>query len=324
MKTNDISRRSALARGGLLLGAAVAIEHLGISSLEAAPAAPTSKTPPQFTYCLNTATIRGQKLGIVKEVEIVAQAGYNAIEPWIGTLDEYVKGGGSLSDLRKRIADLGLTVESAIGFPEWMVDDDARRAKGLEQAKHDMDLVAQIGGKRIAAPPAGATDVVGMPLLKAAERYRALLEVGDGLGVIPQLEHWSFAKSLGRFGECMGAAAEAGHPQACVLADIFHLFKSGSPFNGMDMLTARAAQVIHMNDYPADPPREKQDDSFRDYPGNGVAPLGKVLRMVREAGGARVLSLELFNREYWKQDALSVCQTGLAKLKRVVESSGQG
>ena len=79
----------------------------------------------------------------------------------MGTIEEYVKGGGSLKDLKRKIADLGLTVESAIGFPEWIVDDEARRAKGLEQAKREMDLVAQIGGKRLAAPPAGATNTAG-------------------------------------------------------------------------------------------------------------------------------------------------------------------
>jgi hypothetical protein len=40
--------------------------------------------------------------------------------------------------LRKRISDLGLTVEGAIAFAEWLVDDGARRAKGMEQAKRDM------------------------------------------------------------------------------------------------------------------------------------------------------------------------------------------
>ena len=37
-----------------------------------------------------------------------------------------------MRDIKKRIADLGLTVESGIGFPSWIVDDDARRAKGME------------------------------------------------------------------------------------------------------------------------------------------------------------------------------------------------
>ena len=37
--------------------------------------------------------------------------------------------------------------ESAIGFAQWLVEDDKARAKGLEQAKRDMDLVRQIGGR---------------------------------------------------------------------------------------------------------------------------------------------------------------------------------
>jgi hypothetical protein len=34
-------------------------------------------------------------------------------------------------------------VEGAIGFPEWLVDDEARRARGLERAKREMSLVAK-------------------------------------------------------------------------------------------------------------------------------------------------------------------------------------
>ena len=100
----------------------------------------------EFHYCFNTSTIRGQKLSLVEEIDIVAQAGYTAIEPWINEIEAYVKQGGSLPDLKKRISDLRAHRRSAIGFAEWIVDDDARRTKGLEHARRDMDLVQQIGG----------------------------------------------------------------------------------------------------------------------------------------------------------------------------------
>ena len=48
-----------------------------------------------------------------------------------------------------------MTIESAIGFAPWIVNDAAKRKAGLEQAKREMDMLAQIGGKRMAAPPAG-------------------------------------------------------------------------------------------------------------------------------------------------------------------------
>ena len=84
-------------------------------------------TAEPFGYCFNTSTIREKKLPLDQVVEIVAQAGYQGIEPWIGEIDTYVKAGGSLADLRKRISDAGLSVESAIGFAAFLVDDEQKR-----------------------------------------------------------------------------------------------------------------------------------------------------------------------------------------------------
>jgi sugar phosphate isomerase/epimerase len=320
MKSRKISRREAMAQTGLFVGAAALSQRAAAATALAGPGAPEARR--RIRYSLNMATIRGQKLGIVKEIEVAAQAGYDGIEPWMVTIEEYVSGGGKLPDLRKRISDSGLRVESAIAFAEWIVDDDARRAKGMEQAKRDMDVVAQIGGKRIAAPPKGATELPKLEMTAAAERYRALLEAGEQMEVVPQLELWGFSRNLNRLGECVCVAMETGHRNACVLADVYHLYKGGSEFHGIQLLGANTIQVLHMNDYPKDPPREKVDDSYRVYPGDGVAPLADLLRILLATGGQKVLSLELFNRRYWSEDALAVSKSGLAKMKAVVEGAG--
>jgi len=319
MSQRKFTRRQALVQTGFLTGAALAWERPARAQSPAT--AVTAKNSPAFRFSLNTATIRGQKIGIVKEVEIAGQAGYTGIEPWMDTIQQYASSGGSLKDLRQRIVDTGLTVEGAIGFPEWIVDDDARRAKGLERAKREMDIVAQLGGKRFAAPPAGATDLPKLDILKAAERYRALLEVGDEIGVVPQMELWGFSKNLNRLGECVCVAVETGHPKACVLADVYHLHKGGSDYRGIHLLGPVAMHVFHMNDFPADPPREKIDDSYRVYPGDGIGPLPEMLRTLRDTGGLKVLSLELFNRQYWAQDPLEVAKMGLAKMKATAEKA---
>ncbi len=312
MNTGTLSRRDALVRTGIGIGAALLGSH---SRLRAADVASPENVKGPFRFCLNTATLRGHKLGIVKEVEIAAAAGYNGIEPWVESVQQYAQQGGSLSDLRKRISDAGLTVEGAIGFPEWIVDDDEKRAKGVERAKREMDLMARIGGKRFAAPPAGATNLPKLDLVKAAERYRAILEIGDQLGIVPELELWGFSKNMNRIGECVGVAIETGHPKACVLPDVFHVYKGGSDFHGLELLGPSLVQVLHMNDYPAEPPRDKIDDSFRIYPGDGIAPIVEMLRLLRQTGGQKVLSLELFNRKLWTEDPLEVAKTGLAKMK---------
>jgi len=301
-----------------LLAAAVSAGALGRNAV----AAEAKRSPSEpFGYCFNTATIRGQALDLPSEIDLVARAGYQGIEPWIREIEQYAKTGGSLKDLAKRLSDQGLVVPSAIGFAQWIVDDDAKRAAGLEQAKRDMDLVRQIGGTRIAAPPAGANDQAPVDLHKAAERYRALLDLGEKMGVVPQLEVWGFSKSLSRLSECSFVAIESGHKDACLLLDVYHLYKGGSAFDGLRMLNGKSMHAIHVNDYPADPPRAAINDAARVYPGDGVAPLGSVFRTLRDIGFSGMLSLEVFNRDYWKQDPAKVVQTGIEKMRETVQKA---
>jgi 2-keto-myo-inositol isomerase len=306
---------------GALFSAALSSSLPSVSADELVKGTP-SKEP--FSYCLNTATIRGQDVGIVKEAQIAAAAGYKGFEPWMGGLEKYVKDGGSLTDLKKIIADLGLTVESAIGFADWIVDDEAARKKGLEQAKRDMSLLAQIGGKRIAAPPAGATNAPLTDYTKLGERYRALCVLGQEMGVIPQLEVWGFSKTLSRMAETMFVAVEASHPIACVLLDIYHLHKGGSAFDSLKLAGGQGMHVFHVNDYPAMPARDKINDADRVYPGDGVAPNTMIFQTLYKNGFRGMLSLELFNREYWKQDPLEVAKTGLQKTRETVQKAMEG
>src|SRR5271157_4535185 len=97
MITRKVSRRHALTQTGFLVGATVMGQRLSEVKAAAQPQGQRAGRP--FLFSLNMATLRGQKLGIVKEVETTAKAGYDAIEPWVDTLQEYVRGGGSLKDL---------------------------------------------------------------------------------------------------------------------------------------------------------------------------------------------------------------------------------
>ena len=285
-------------------------------------AAPENTEP--FRICLNTSTVRecqykGDKIDIVGEIEVASKAGYSGIEPWIGEIDAYVKKGGTLSDLRKRIADAGLQVESAIGFAAFLAEDDAERQKGLEEAKRCMGLVREIGGTRIAAPPVGVTDKTGLDPFKLAARYRALCELGQTEGILPQLVLWGFSKTLARMGEVAFVGVEAAHPSACFLLDVYHIFKGGSDFEGLAMVSGSRMHNFHVNDYPASPPRDTISDAHRVYPGDGVAPLSRIFRILRDSGYRGAVSLELFNRDYWKQDALEVARTGYEKTKSAVD-----
>jgi sugar phosphate isomerase/epimerase len=291
------------------------------SALTATANGTTVPPDPAFRFSLNTSTIRGQKVPLDEEVRIAAQVGYQGIEPWTRELDEFQKSGGSLEELGRRIRDLGLCVIDVIGFAEWAVDDDERRRKGVETLKRDMEMVRKIGGSRIAAPPVGMTDRSDVDYLRFAERYRTILELGEHEGVTPMVEVWGFSKCVHRLGQAAEIAIESGHPSACLLADVYHLYKGGSGFEGLGLLHASALQVFHMNDYPADPPRESIKDEHRVYPGDGIAPWKTIVGRLVSVGFQGWLSLELFNREYWAQDPTLVARTGLQKMKAVIETN---
>lgn len=208
-----------------------------------------------------------------------------------------------------------------IGFAEWIVDDEARRAKGLNEAKRIMDLTAEIGGKRIAAPPAGLSEKDRVDLPTIAQRYRALLEAGKPRGIVPQLELWGFARVLSKLSEVAYVVVESGHPQACLLADSYHLYKGGSDFASLRCLSGQSMHVFHINDYPAQPDRQQITDAHRVLPGDGVAPLTVLFSTLGSIGFRGMLSLEIFNRDYWNQDPLFVARTGLEKTREAVQKS---
>lgn len=308
---SNVNRRNFLAGTGLAAGAVVA----GASAPSPVSAAAGEGG---FKLCLNMSTIRGQELDAAEEIEVAGKAGYDGIEPWFRKINAYVESGGSLEDLKKRIDDHGLSVESAIGFAKWIVNDPQARAEGLEEAKRDMDTIARLGGTRIAAPPAGAGKGDEISLDDAADRYRALLELGDEMGVVPQVEMWGGHPIIGTVEKALYVAIRAGHPKACFLGDVYHTYKGGSSFDSILLMGPAALKAYHMNDYPADPPRETIKDADRVFPGDGIAPIVQILKNFRAVGATPALSLELFNKSYWEMPALECARVGLEKMRAVV------
>ncbi|MFW5822241.1 MAG: sugar phosphate isomerase/epimerase family protein [Tangfeifania sp.] len=308
-----ISRREAL-KGLALLSGATFLRSEKV-------AGNTTGAENNFSYCLNTSTISGQKVGFLKEFEITARAGYNGIEIWVRDLEKYVEEGGSLKDLKKYAEDLGLTIENAIGFAQWAVDDAATRNAGMEQMKREMEMLAQIGCKRIAAPPAGATSPPLLDLFEVAKHYRQVLELGDQTGVLPQLEIWGASANLNHISQALFVASATGHPKACILPDVYHMFRGGSPYESLKLMSGSSIEMFHFNDFTGSIPREAQKDADRVYPGDGAAPFNQIVKYLKKSGGKKVLSLELFNPEYWKKDAFEVAKTGLLKMKTVVNEN---
>lgn len=308
----SLNRRQALKTLGLTAGASLLkTPVLAMDNLK--------KPDQSFTYSLNMSTIRGQKLGFIKELQVAAKAGFRSVEIWIDTFQNYLQNGGSVTEAKKIIDDLGIKVENAIGFAKWIVDDEAIRKAGLNQMQHEMELLAQIGCKRLAAPPSGATNTPLIDLNIITERYLTILKLGEQTGVLPMVEMWGSSLNLKKISQVLYVATESGHKDARILLDAFHIYKGGSSLDSLPFVGKTAMDIIHINDYPAGISPAKISEPDRIYPGDGIAPLRQILQAVKDPDKPIIISLEVFNQSYYAQDALLVAKTGLAKMKAITQ-----
>ena len=307
---SSISRRNLLFAGG---AAAFASLTGSLTAQETA-----KRTP--FRRCLNLGTLNNFNLPLEEEIDIAAKAGYQGIEPWMNKVQQVVEKGGKLADIKKRINDHGLTAEGTVTFFQWAVDDETRRAAGIEQMKREMDLALQIGVSTVAATAAGITNARIDDLRLLGDRYRTILEIGDQIGARPILEIWGAVRSINSLSDAVAIAAWSGHPKAGLLLDVYHMYRGGSPFEGLALLNGRSIAMFHVNDYPADPPRERAEDRHRVYCGDGVAPLPMIFKTLRDIGYEGSLSFEVFNPTYRAtNDPLLVAKTGLEKLDAILQ-----
>lgn len=303
-------RRQVLKTIGLTAGASLLKLPASGETISAPP-------PASFKYALNMSTIRGQKLGFIGELQTAAKAGFSSVEIWIDTFQAYLQNGGSTAEAKKIIDGLGITVENAIGFAKWIADDEPTRKTALKQLQSEMELLAKIGCKRIAAPPMGATALPLIDLNIITERYITILQMGKQTGVKPLVEMWGGSQNLRKISHVLYVATESGHRDASVLLDAFHIFKGGSDPESLSFVGKHAVEIFHINDYPAGIAPAKISEPDRIYPGDGIAPLKAMLKVLKNPEKPVVLSLEVFNESYYAQDALVVAKTGLAKMKAV-------
>jgi sugar phosphate isomerase/epimerase len=267
-----------------------------------------------FRAALNTSTLLPFQLDVKQQIDTAARAGYEGIELWVKDLEAYLQNGGTAAKLNRYIQDAGITAVNAIAFFKWADADPAVRKAGLEQAEREMNLLAEIGCLAVAAPPFG--DVESVTLDEMAEHFATLSERGRRIGVEPVLEFWGRAKQLSRLSQAVYVAMESGVAGAKLLLDPFHMYTGGSQVEQLRSINGSAIGIVHVNDYPANPPVEVITDADRVFPGEGTAPSATFAKLLDEAGYRGFLSLELFQPDYGGKNAVETAAYGLEAMKK--------
>jgi sugar phosphate isomerase/epimerase len=313
----------------LAIGTAAGLGLAGAATVARAQPAPVAGPRAARPYqnnrspwpiCLDTATIRPSSLE--DKIRIAAEAGFDAIEPWDGELNDYERAGGDLRDLGKRIADAGLFVPSVIGLWNAIPPTREQFDNSLVDSRRRMKQAAAIGAQHIQTIPQPERPWREFDPFWAAARYRELLEIGlNEYDINPAMIFVQFLEGARTMGQAAQIALDADHPKAKIIPDVFHMYIGGSGFNGLKRLRGDFLAIFQFNDAPANPPKEQLKDEHRVYPGDGILPLTQCLQDLVTIGYTGCVSLELYNPTYWAQDHEQVARTGLEKTLAVIEAA---
>ena len=269
-----ISRRTALLTPLALLGA---------SRLEAAS---------KMTLGMhqNTSNAAGYKASL----EGWAKAGIKHVELTSGLVDAFLKT-DTLAAAKRVLTDNGLTPASAASGAGGIFEPNPKRAESLDGLKRRCEMFAALGVTRIYQPSGTAPNAkfTADDYKAVAANMREVGEIASQYKLTFMVEALRNSALISTVSTLQKVTREAAHPNFKPLLDIYHFWSGLSKFEDLEAFKPGEIGHVHFQDVP-DMPRELLDSSTRAIPGDGVAPLDRILRKISEKGYTGTLSVELF------------------------------
>ncbi|MBI3696987.1 MAG: sugar phosphate isomerase/epimerase, partial [Acidobacteria bacterium] len=100
-----------------------------------------------------------------------------------------------------------------------------------------------------------------------------------------------------------------------VMMDTYHFWGGVSKFEDLSLLRDRELHHLHFEDTPASPPREQLQQRHRVLPGEGIAPLRRIVEALKSKGYSGPAAVEMFDPAIQKASPYEVA----AKVRRAVE-----
>ncbi len=230
-------------------------------------------------------------------VEGIAKAGVRAVEVDIAKIRQFAKA-ESVASAKRLMDDLGVRPVSAsnhLGFVDATAEQLQTGGASLDALKAKLEIVQAIGCDRIVCPSTSTGNRTLDDYKRGAENLRAGGELAKSYGVTLMLEFAKTSTLAGTLPSALTLVREANHPNVRVMLDTFHYWAGASKFEDLELLRDGELAHLHFEDVPADPPREMlQSQQHRAFPGEGSAPLRRIIEVLKRKRYAGPASLEIF------------------------------
>jgi len=249
-------------------------------------------------------------------MEGYAKAGIRAVEPALTKVREFAEK-ESPAAARRLLDDLGLKAVSSsnqIGLAE----PGDERARSLEDLKWKVELAQVIGCDRIVAPSTGTGQYTEDDYKRGVDNLREAAEIARPSGVTLMLEFTRTSRFAASLPTALKLVREANHANVRVMIDTYHFWAGISKFEDLELLRDGELHHVHFEDVPADPPREILGQPNRVFPGEGIAPLRRIVEVLKRKQYAGAASLEMFNPAIQAMDPYLVAMRARAAIEPLI------
>jgi len=219
------------------------------------------------------------------------------------------------------LSDSGLTpVSAAAVLPDlWIPGPE--RAQSLETWRLRCEQYVELGLEKIYAPSVTRRSVTAEDFAATPEAIYEVGEITSAYGLTAMIEFTRTSTHLATLPTTLDMIREAGHPSIKPMLDFFHFWSGLNKFEDLDLLQPGELGHAHFQDLLAGP-RELIDNESRLIPGDGIAPLDRIIRKLAEKEYAGALSVELFRVDIVNADPFDVATEIREKCETVMREAG--
>jgi 2-keto-myo-inositol isomerase len=249
-------------------------------------------------------------------MEGYAKAGIKAVEPTLPKVQEFAMK-ESPAKARQLLDDLGLKAVSSSN-QLGLMEPGSARAKSLEDLKWKVELAKTIGADRMVTPSAGQGPYTEDDYKKGVDNMREAAEIAKPFGITLMLEFTRTSRFAASLATGLKLVREANHPNYRVMIDTYHFWGGVSKFEDLELLHDGELAHLHFEDVPAEPIRELQGQPNRVFPGEGMAPLKRIVAALKKKGYAGPASIEMFHPMYQKMDPAEFAKRARAAIEPII------
>ena len=238
-----------------------------------------------------------------------SRAGITAAEPDLASAKKFEESNGPGS-ARRLMDDLGLRAVSSTN-QLFLEESGPRRANAVEDLRWKVELAESLGADRLVVPSAANQAHTMEDYDQVYENLHEAAEIAKPHNIALMVEFTRLSTLISNVRTSLDVVRSVDHPNLKFMLDVYHLWAGMSKFEDLDLIRNGEIHHVHFADTPALPHLDVAERKHRAFPGEGVAPLQRIIEKLSEKGYGRALSLELFDPEVQNTDPEVVARKGI-------------